>query len=120
LLSQHVGDGQHLICLLVEQEVMVAEVGPGGMPVEVLDLRIQSERVRKQGCLRPGVSQYGPAGMEGEALLAGEASGVERMRVKLCEMLLGGRYRPQAIRRVGIPKPGAEGVPPARDSARPG
>jgi RNA-directed DNA polymerase len=48
----------------------------------------------------------GAAGIDGETLQAVEAYGVEQMLAELRELLLGGRYRPQAARRVYIPKPG--------------
>jgi group II intron reverse transcriptase/maturase len=48
----------------------------------------------------------GAAGIDGETLQAVEAYGVERMLAELRTLLEGGRYRPQAARRVYIPKPG--------------
>ena len=48
----------------------------------------------------------GAAGIDGETLQAIEAYGVERMLVELRVLLEQGRYRPQAARRVYIPKPG--------------
>ncbi len=51
-------------------------------------------------------SNKGAAGIDGETLQAVEAYGVERMLTELREVLLKGRYRPQAARRVYIPKPG--------------
>jgi hypothetical protein len=49
----------------------------------------------------------GAAGIDGETLEAIEAYGVERMLAELRELLVAGRYRPQAVRRVYIPKPGS-------------
>ena len=51
----------------------------------------------------------GAAGIDGETLKAVEAYGVERMLAELRELLVSGRYRPQAARRVYIPKPGRPG-----------
>jgi group II intron reverse transcriptase/maturase len=48
----------------------------------------------------------GAAGIDGETLRAIEAQGVEQVLTELRELLEGGRYRPQATRRVYIPKPG--------------
>jgi group II intron reverse transcriptase/maturase len=48
----------------------------------------------------------GAAGIDGETIQAVEAYGVERMLAELRARLTGGRYRPQAARRVYIPKPG--------------
>jgi len=63
----------------------------------------------------------GAAGIDGETLGAIEAYGVERMLTELRELLVAGRYRPQAVRRVYIPKPGRPkerrplGIPRVRD-----
>jgi RNA-directed DNA polymerase len=48
----------------------------------------------------------GAAGIDGETIQALEAYGVERMLAELDALLTSGRYRPQAARRVYIPKPG--------------
>jgi group II intron reverse transcriptase/maturase len=48
----------------------------------------------------------GAAGIDGETIQAIEAYGVEQMLAELRALLTGGRYRPQAARRVYIPKPG--------------
>ena len=48
----------------------------------------------------------GSAGIDGETLKAIEAQGVEQVLTELRELLESGRYRPQATRRVYIPKPG--------------
>lgn len=48
----------------------------------------------------------GAAGIDGETLAAIEAKGVERVLTELRGLLESGRYRPQATRRVYIPKPG--------------
>ena len=59
--------------------------------------------------------------MDGETLEAAEAYGVERMLAEVRELLLSGRYRPRATRRVYIPKPGKPGeqrplsIPVVRD-----
>jgi len=63
----------------------------------------------------------GAAGIDGETLEAIEAYGVERMLTELRELLEAGRYRPQAVRRVYIAKPGRPkerrplGIPRVRD-----
>lgn len=62
----------------------------------------------------------GAAGIDGETLEAIEASGVEQMLVELRESVVGGGYRPRAVRRVWIPKPGRTekrplGIPGVRD-----
>lgn len=62
----------------------------------------------------------GAAGIDGETLDAIEAYGVDRMLDELRNVLLNGRYRPQAVRRVWIPKPGRSekrplGIPVIRD-----
>jgi len=51
-------------------------------------------------------SNKGAAGIDGETLKAIEAQGVEQVLTELRELLNSGRYRPQATRRVYIPKPG--------------
>lgn len=48
----------------------------------------------------------GVAGIDGETIQAVEAYGVERMLAELRALLKSGQYRPQAARRVYIPKPG--------------
>ena len=66
-------------------------------------------------------SNRGAAGIDGETLEAIEAYGMERMLGELRELLMTGRYRPQAVRRVYIPKPGRPherrglGIPRVRD-----
>jgi hypothetical protein len=82
------------------------------------------------GIARPDVLQRawehvrgnkGAAGMDGETLDAIEAYGVGRMLTELRELLEAGRYRPQAVRRVYIAKPGRPnerrplGIPRVRD-----
>ncbi len=63
----------------------------------------------------------GAAGIDGETLEAIEAHGAERMLAELRGLLEAGRYRPQAVRRVYIPKPGRPkerrplGIPRVRD-----
>src|SRR5579859_4727570 len=59
-----------------------------------------------QAAWRQVRSNKGAAGIDGETLKAVEASGVEEMLGELREVLVKGRYRPQAARRVYIPKPG--------------
>jgi RNA-directed DNA polymerase len=51
----------------------------------------------------------GAAGIDGETLKDIESYGVERMLEELRGLLEEGRYRPQAARRVYIPKPGRPG-----------
>src|ERR1700688_3540609 len=63
----------------------------------------------------------GAAGIDGETLEAIEAFGAEQMLTELRGLLEAGRYRPQAVRRVHIPKPGRPkerrplGIPRVRD-----
>ena len=63
----------------------------------------------------------GAAGIDGETIEAIVALGEERMLAELRDLLVDGRYRPQPVRRVHIPKPGkpAErrplGIPRVRD-----
>jgi RNA-directed DNA polymerase len=63
----------------------------------------------------------GAAGIDGETLQAIEAYGVEKMLTELRALLEAGKYRPQAVRRVYIPKPGRPkerrplGIPRVRD-----
>jgi group II intron reverse transcriptase/maturase len=68
------------------------------------------DRIARPDVLRQAWEQVrrnkGAAGIDGETLQAVEAYGVEQMLAELRELLLGGRYRPQAARRVYIPKPG--------------
>jgi group II intron reverse transcriptase/maturase len=83
------------------------------------------DRIARPDVLRRAWEQVrrnkGAAGVDGETLKAVEAYGVERMLVELRELLLDGRYRPQPVRRVYIPKPGRPkerrplGIPRVRD-----
>jgi group II intron reverse transcriptase/maturase len=63
----------------------------------------------------------GAAGIDGETIAAIEAMGAAEMLAELREQLMAGKYRPQAVRRVHIPKPGkpqerrALGIPRVRD-----
>src|SRR5580698_7713589 len=47
-LGDGVGDGKNLIGVLVEQKVVVAEMGSAHMPVKVLGFEIKSEGIGKQ------------------------------------------------------------------------
>lgn len=83
------------------------------------------DRIARPDVLRHAWEQVrrnkGAAGIDGETRQAIEAYGVERMLTELRELLLNGRYRPQAVRRVYIPKPGTPkerrplGIPRVRD-----
>jgi retron-type reverse transcriptase len=83
------------------------------------------DRIARPDVLRRAWEQVrrnkGAAGIDGETLKAIEAKGVEPMLAELREVLLRGRYRPQAVRRVYIPKPGRPkerrplGIPRVRD-----
>ncbi len=83
------------------------------------------DRIARPDVLRRAWEQVrrnrGAAGIDGETIEAIEAYGVERMLVELRGLLLSGRYRPQAVRRVYIPKPGRPqerrglGIPRVRD-----
>jgi RNA-directed DNA polymerase len=83
------------------------------------------DRITRPDVLRRAWEQVrrnkGAAGIDGETLEAIEAYGVERMLTELRELLETGRYRPQAVRRVYIPKPGRRkerrplGIPRVRD-----
>jgi len=63
----------------------------------------------------------GAAGIDGETLHAIAAYGESTMLEELREQLVAGKYRPQAVRRVYIPKPGSQkdrrplGIPRVRD-----
>ncbi len=71
------------------------------------------DRIARPDVLRRAWQQVrrnqGAAGIDGETLSAIEAYGVERMLAELRALLEGGRYRPQAARRVYISKPGRPG-----------
>lgn len=83
------------------------------------------DRIARADVLRRAWEQVrrnrGAAGIDGETIQAIEAYGVERMLSEVRALLLNGRYRPQAVRRVYIPKPGRPGerrglgIPRARD-----
>lgn len=83
------------------------------------------DRISRLDVLRRAWEQVrqnrGAAGIDGETLAAVEAYGVERMLAELRERLEAKRYRPPAVRRVYIPKPGtsgqrrALGIPAVRD-----
>ena len=83
------------------------------------------DRIARPDVLRRAWEQVrrnkGAAGIDGETLEAIEAYGVEQMLVEVRELLLGGHYRPHAVRRVYIPKPGRPkerrplGIPRVRD-----
>jgi group II intron reverse transcriptase/maturase len=83
------------------------------------------DRVARPDVLRCAWEQVrrnrGAAGIDGETIAAIEAYGVERMLTETRALLLSGRYRPQAVRRVYIPKPGRPrerrplGIPRVRD-----
>jgi RNA-directed DNA polymerase len=68
------------------------------------------DRIARPDVLRRAWQQVrrnkGAAGVDGEILQAIEAYGAEWMLTELRELLEQGRYRPQAARRVYIPKPG--------------
>ncbi|MGH2520429.1 MAG: group II intron reverse transcriptase/maturase, partial [Chloroflexota bacterium] len=83
------------------------------------------DRITRPDVLRRAWEQVrrnkGAAGIDGETVEAMEAYGVERMLADVQALLLNGRYRPQAVRRVYIPKPGRPdekrplGIPRVRD-----
>ncbi len=83
------------------------------------------DRIARPDVLRRAWEQVrrnkGAAGIDGETLEAIEVHGVEKMLTELRELLETGRYRPQAVRRVYIPKPGRPkerrplGIPRVRD-----
>ena len=83
------------------------------------------DRIARPDVLRRAWEQVrhnkGAAGIDGETLEAIEAYGVEKMLEELRGLLETGRYRPQAVRRVYIPKPGRPkerrplGIPRVRD-----
>jgi len=53
-LRNHVGGGEDLVTLLVQHQVVVAEVRAGQVPVEVLGLQVQREHVCQQRSQRAG------------------------------------------------------------------
>ena len=83
------------------------------------------DRITRPDVLRRAWEQVrrnkGAAGIDGETIEAIEAEGVEQMLAEMRALLLSGRYRPQAVRRVYIPKPGRPnekrplGIPRVRD-----
>lgn len=83
------------------------------------------DRITRPDVLRRAWEQVrrnkGAAGIDGETIEAIEAYGVEQMLADVRALLLTGRYRPQAVRRVYIPKPGRPdekrplGIPRVRD-----
>src|SRR5216684_5242365 len=83
------------------------------------------DRIARPDVLRRAWEQVrrnkGAAGIDDETLEAIEAHGVEQMLAELRGLLETGRYRPQAVRRVYIPKPGRPterrplGIPRVRD-----
>ena len=83
------------------------------------------DRITRPDVLRRAWEQVrrnkGAAGIDGETIAAIEAEGVERMLAEVRASLLSGRYRPQPVRRVYIPKPGRPdekrplGIPRVRD-----
>jgi RNA-directed DNA polymerase len=83
------------------------------------------DRIARPDVLRRAWEQVrrnkGAAGIDNETLEAIEAHGVDKMLEELRGLLETGRYRPQAVRRVYIPKPGRPkerrplGIPRVRD-----
>src|SRR6266567_9019219 len=83
------------------------------------------DRIARLDVLRRAWDQVrrnkGAAGIDGETLEAVEAYGVEKMLTELQALLVAGKYRPRAVRRVYIPKPGRPkerrplGIPRVRD-----
>src|SRR5262245_45692084 len=53
-LGERVRGGEDLIALLVEQQMVVAEVRPGNMPMKILGLQVQREHVGQQPVERAG------------------------------------------------------------------
>jgi hypothetical protein len=49
-----IGHRQDLCGLIVEEQVIVAEMRTGHMPMEVLRLQIEGEHIGEQGCHRTG------------------------------------------------------------------
>ena len=83
------------------------------------------DRIARPDVLRRAWEQVrrnkGAAGIDGETMQAIEAFGVEKMLTELQALLVAGKYRPRAVRRVYIPKPGRPkerrplGIPRVRD-----
>ena len=71
-LGDRVGNGEDLVRLLVEQQVVIAEMRPGNVPVEVLRLQVEREDVGEQHVQR-GREVLGRLGAE-------VATGVKRRR----------------------------------------
>ena len=53
-LGDVVGDGEDLVGLLVEHQVVVAEMRPADMPMEILGLEIEREHIGEQRVERAG------------------------------------------------------------------
>ena len=51
-LGEFIGGREDVICLLIEQEVIIAEVPAAHMPMEVLGFHIERETVGKQAIQR--------------------------------------------------------------------
>src|SRR5262245_47974989 len=58
-LGERVGGGEYLIAVLIEQQMVIAEVRPGNVPMKVLGLQIKREHVRQQPVERAGNVAHG-------------------------------------------------------------
>jgi len=71
--GDHVGGGEDLVGLFVEQQMIVAEMRPADVPVEVLGLEIEREAVRQDGVERTGNVLTGVGAQIGRRLQARRA-----------------------------------------------
>src|SRR6266478_9069764 len=72
-LGDVVGSRENLLGLLVEEEVIVAEMGPRYMPMEVLGLQVKREHVSEQDVERAGNFRHGVGAQVGGRVEPGEA-----------------------------------------------
>src|SRR5207245_10612055 len=74
-LGDIVGGRENLLAVLVEEQVIVAEMRAGHMPMEVLGLEIKREHVREQEIERARNFRHGVGAQVGRRIEPGEAQG---------------------------------------------